>query len=97
MPVQGNFEADNGETIRQLAVRGVGIGRLSEYMIDRDIGERRLVAVLEEFSPGDRQQRSPADSRALSRPQVCVTTSTMLLGLLDRAVPNPPGPTQAVR
>lgn len=53
IPVTGNMKANNGETMRLLALAGVGIVRLSRFHIGGDIAEGRLVPVLEDFNPGD--------------------------------------------
>jgi DNA-binding transcriptional LysR family regulator len=53
--ISGNFQANNGETVRRLAVDGLGIARLSTFHIDRDIEAGRLVPILERFNPGDLQ------------------------------------------
>ncbi len=53
LPVHGNFQANNGETVRQLALAGLGIARLSAFHVGRDIAKGRLAAVLEAYNPGD--------------------------------------------
>ncbi|WP_445503313.1 LysR substrate-binding domain-containing protein [Microvirga sp. G4-2] len=45
--VQGNLLANNGETVRRLAVAGAGIARLADFHVDPDIGAGRLVEVLQ--------------------------------------------------
>lgn len=55
VPVGGNFQGNNGETMRRMALAGLGIARLSTYHVDRDIDEGRLVPVLERFNSGDLQ------------------------------------------
>jgi DNA-binding transcriptional LysR family regulator len=47
------MKANNGETMRLLALAGVGIVRLSRFHIGGDITDGRLVPVLEEYNPGD--------------------------------------------
>jgi DNA-binding transcriptional LysR family regulator len=44
--VQGNLLANNGETVRRLAVDGVGIARLADFHVAPDIAAGRLVEVL---------------------------------------------------
>lgn len=44
--VQGNLQANNGETVRRMAIAGVGIARLADFHIDEDIATGRLVEVL---------------------------------------------------
>jgi DNA-binding transcriptional LysR family regulator len=51
----GRLRLDNGETMRRMALAGVGIARLSEFHIGRDLREGRLVAILEDVNPGDRE------------------------------------------
>lgn len=53
--VRGNMRVDNGETMREMALAGVGLARLSEFHTLDDIASGRLVPVLEEFNPGDRE------------------------------------------
>jgi DNA-binding transcriptional LysR family regulator len=47
--------ASDGEAARQLALGGAGIARLSRFHVGADICAGRLVAVLEDFNPGDRE------------------------------------------
>jgi DNA-binding transcriptional LysR family regulator len=47
--------ASDGEAARQLALGGAGIARLSRFHVGADISAGRLVAVLEDFNPGDRE------------------------------------------
>ena len=44
--VQGSLQANNGETVRRMAIAGVGIARLADFHIDEDIAAGRLVEVL---------------------------------------------------
>lgn len=53
LSVKGNIEANNGETLGQLALLGVGITRVGEFSVIEEIDEGRLVPILEEFNPGD--------------------------------------------
>lgn len=53
LTVTGNIEANNGETLGQLAVDGVGITRVGNFGVADDIAAGRLVPLLEEFNPGD--------------------------------------------
>jgi DNA-binding transcriptional LysR family regulator len=47
--------ASDGEVARQLALGGAGIARLSCFHVGADIAAGRLVPVLEDFNPGDRE------------------------------------------
>jgi DNA-binding transcriptional LysR family regulator len=55
MPVKGNAQANNGETVRRLAIDGLGIARLASFHVRDDIERGRLVPILERFNPGDLQ------------------------------------------
>ena len=51
----GTVAANNGETLVQLALRGVGITRVGNFHIADDLATGRLVAQLEPFNPRDRE------------------------------------------
>ncbi|HSI40777.1 MAG TPA: LysR family transcriptional regulator [Xanthobacteraceae bacterium] len=53
LPVTGNMKANNGETMRLLALAGVGLARLSRFHVGHDLAEGRLTAVMEAYNPGD--------------------------------------------
>jgi DNA-binding transcriptional LysR family regulator len=53
LPVSGPVRAGDGETLRQLAIAGAGVARLSLYHVQHDIDAGRLVPLLEEFNPGE--------------------------------------------
>ena len=53
LTVQGGIEANNGETLGQLAVDGVGITRVGAFSVTDAIAAGRLVPLLEDFNPGD--------------------------------------------
>ncbi|CAN5315586.1 LysR substrate-binding domain-containing protein [soil metagenome] len=53
LTVHGNIEANNGETLGQLAIDGVGITRVGAFSVVEDLEAGRLVRVLEAFNPGD--------------------------------------------
>lgn len=53
VPVAGRVRASDGETLRQLALAGLGLARLSLYHIHDDLIAGRLVPVLEAFNPHD--------------------------------------------
>ena len=56
LSVKGSFEANNGETLGQLAAAGVGIARVGSFSVAPEIAAGRLVPILEEFNPGDVEQ-----------------------------------------
>jgi DNA-binding transcriptional LysR family regulator len=53
IPPKGNVKVSDGDTLRTLAVGGVGLVRLASFMVTEDIAAGRLVPVLEAFNPGD--------------------------------------------
>jgi len=53
LSVHGNIEANNGETLGQLAVDGVGITRVGNFSVADDLVAGRLVPLLEAYNPGD--------------------------------------------
>lgn len=53
LSVKGSIEANNGETLGQLAAAGVGIARVGAFSVAEDIAAGRLLPILEEFNPGD--------------------------------------------
>lgn len=54
--VKGSLLANNGETVRRMALAGVGLGRLGDYHARADIAAGRLVEVLAEALEGDEEQ-----------------------------------------
>ena len=55
MAVRGPAKAGDGETLRTLALAGVGLARLAGFHVREDIAAGRLVPVLEAYNPGDRE------------------------------------------
>lgn len=55
-PITGNAQASNGEALRGLAMAGLGLTRLAAFQVREDIAAGRLVAVLEDFNPGDMEE-----------------------------------------
>jgi DNA-binding transcriptional LysR family regulator len=56
LSVRGSIEANNGETLGQLAAIGIGIARVGAFSVAQDIAEGRLVPILEHYNPGDVEQ-----------------------------------------
>lgn len=54
--VTGTLLANNGETVRRLAVAGVGLARLGDYHARADLAAGRLVEVLATADVGDEEQ-----------------------------------------
>ena len=51
---KGNIQVSDGETMRLLALEGVGVARLAHFHVGHDVAEGRLVPLLESFNPGDK-------------------------------------------
>lgn len=52
-PVSGSLQLNNGETMRQMALAGVGVARLGLFHVAEHIAAGQLVALLEAYNPGD--------------------------------------------
>jgi DNA-binding transcriptional LysR family regulator len=55
VPAVGPIQASEGEALRHLALGGAGLARLAAFTVRGDIAAGRLVPVLEELNPGDRE------------------------------------------
>jgi DNA-binding transcriptional LysR family regulator len=53
--VSGSILANNAETLRRMAIAGIGLTRLAEYHVRDDLAAGRLVQVLEETTGDDEQ------------------------------------------
>jgi DNA-binding transcriptional LysR family regulator len=56
LSVKGNVEANNGETLGQLAIDGVGVTRVGAFSVVENVAAGRLVPLLEDFNPGDEER-----------------------------------------
>ena len=56
LTVQGSIEANNGETLGQLAAIGIGVARVGAFSVAPELANGRLVPILERFNPGDVEQ-----------------------------------------
>ena len=54
-PVEGAFLGNSGEVVRMMAVAGGGIARLGFFHVAADLNAGRLVELLPEYNPGDRE------------------------------------------
>lgn len=54
--VDGSLLANNGETVRRMAIAGVGLARLGDYHVRNDIAAGRLIEVLAEAVAGDEEE-----------------------------------------
>jgi DNA-binding transcriptional LysR family regulator len=53
LPINGRVRVSDGEALRALVLAGMGLARLSAFHVQHDIDAGRLVAVLEQYNPGD--------------------------------------------
>ncbi|NBD08482.1 MULTISPECIES: LysR family transcriptional regulator [Corallococcus] len=53
LSVKGCIEANNGETLGQLAASGVGVTRVGAFSVAEELRTNRLVPLLEHYNPGD--------------------------------------------
>jgi DNA-binding transcriptional LysR family regulator len=51
--VYGNLLANNGPTVRELCIAGLGLARIGQYHVQSDLDAGRLIAVLEDYNPED--------------------------------------------
>jgi DNA-binding transcriptional LysR family regulator len=56
MQVRGSMLTNNGETMRQLTLDGLGISRLALFHVGHDVKAGRLVELLADFNPGDMEE-----------------------------------------
>ena len=55
IPITGNMLVSDGEAMRLMTLAGAGISRLARWHVAADIAAGRLVALLEDFNPGDEE------------------------------------------
>lgn len=55
VPTVGRVQASDGEALRHLALGGLGLSRLAAFTVRDDIDNGRLVPVLEDMNPGDKE------------------------------------------
>lgn len=53
--VRGNVIANNGETLVELALQGVGITRVGRFHVQQQLANGQLVALLESYNPQDKE------------------------------------------
>ncbi|WP_421368057.1 LysR family transcriptional regulator [Agrobacterium tumefaciens] len=54
--VAGSLIANNGETVRRMALAGIGLARLGDYHVRADIAAGRLIEVLSSAVEGDEEE-----------------------------------------
>jgi len=55
LAVTGSIEANNGESLAQLARAGIGVARVGRFAVVDDLASGALVPLLEPFNPQDRE------------------------------------------
>ena len=53
VPVAACLSSNNGDTLRDAAIKGIGIARLPSFIVGADIAAGRLVPVLADYAPQD--------------------------------------------
>ncbi len=53
IPPAGNVKISDGDSLRQLALAGVGLARVDAFQVAADVQSGKLVPLLEAFNPGD--------------------------------------------
>ncbi|MBX5170043.1 MULTISPECIES: LysR family transcriptional regulator [unclassified Rhizobium] len=56
VPIMPGVQVGDGEAMRHLALSGAGLARLAAFTVRADIDAGRLVPVLENLNPGDREE-----------------------------------------
>lgn len=85
--IKGNVTANNGETIVQLAMRGVGIARLAEFAVGPAVRRGMLVSLLADQHHADRM---PISAVYLPTKQVQPKVRAFVDFLLSKFQPRPP-------
>ena len=85
--VASNFAANSGEAIRELALRGLGIGRLATFLVGPDVRDGRLVELLPDWrDPQENVIHAVYPSRRLVPP----ATRAFVDFLVEQMTPAPP-------
>lgn len=53
VPIAASLSSNNGDALREAALRGIGIGRLPTFLIGEDLAAGRLKVVLADYAPQD--------------------------------------------
>jgi DNA-binding transcriptional LysR family regulator len=88
LPVAGTIAANNGETLVQLALQGVGITRVGNFHIADELAAGRLVPLLEPFNPQDREA---IHAVFVGGPAMPARVRVLVDFLVARMRGNPPG------
>ena len=85
--VRGNIELNNGETLYRLALAGVGLMRIAEFVAEPAIRNGRLIPVLTDYTRND---RLPIFALYQHRRNVPRRVRAFLEFLLEKFSPDPP-------
>ncbi len=85
--VAGRVEANNGEILHQMAVAGLGIARMAEFVAGPDIKAGRLVSLLDEFHQGE---SPPLYAVYAHRRHLPAKVRAFIDFLVERFTPKPP-------
>lgn len=69
LQVGGGMLTNNGETMRQLTLDGLGISRLATFHIGADLQAGRLIELLADYNPGDTEEITAIFSNQRYMPQ----------------------------
>jgi DNA-binding transcriptional LysR family regulator len=69
LAVRGDMLTNNGETMRQMTINGLGISRLGMFHIAEDVKAGRLVELLADFNAGDTEDITAIFNNQRYRPQ----------------------------
>lgn len=84
--VRGNFEANSADAVYHAALAGIGIARLSTYLVGDDLQTGRLMQVLPEYT----QERSEILAVYPDRRHLSPNVRAIIDFLVDRFMPIPP-------
>ncbi len=89
--VQGNFQVNDGDSLHQAVLAGIGIGRLATYLVGPDIREGRLVPLLTDYV----HERASIYVVYPHRRHLSPKVRAFVDFLVEKFVPNPPWETHA--
>ncbi len=86
LAVTGSIEANNGESLAQLARAGIGVARVGRFAVIDDLASGALVPLLEPFNPQDREPLHALFVGGSAMPaRVRVFVDVLVERLVDRA------------
>lgn len=85
--VEGNFTANNGETIHEMVLAGLGIARLAEFLVAPEVKESKLVRIL---TPYYRDVEVPINAVYPTRRHLSSKVRALIDFLVEKFTPVPP-------